>query len=40
MQRFQLKWVREAQRLQIQIMVHREIVRIQDAVVEINCLAK
>lgn len=38
--RFQLQWVREAQRLPIQIMVSREIARVQGAVVEINYLSK
>ena len=39
-QRFQLQWVREAQRLPIQIVVPRETARVQGAVVEINYLSK
>lgn len=37
---FQLQWVREAQRLPIQMMVPRETARVQGAVVEINYLSK
>ena len=39
-QRFQLQWVREAQRRPIHIMVPREIASVQGAVLEINHLSK